>query len=322
MFGTSFRTLAALIFLFSISKAFSTESESLHAMFWMNGGSRLQATAGQPTVLEMAVHAPDDSDHEMPGMPGMSSEWLNDFMPMHMKYMHLVLIKKDLSHMAHVHPFYDAGSGMFNIPLNIATRHPDNFATASALPSAGEYAVFSEAKSKVYGMQIFRTDLKVMDTDGQLPGEWRQKLTLDEVSADGSIQKCADSTCDLQLQLQYDEIVGCGGNLVRFEFKVHRKDEHGQYVSDSKFQPWMMMGAHAILARDSGQMTRADYHHLHGQMPDEGLPAIMSLSVFNRGRMTESDYRMWIQFKSDDKVHSVPFTFHYTPKPVDPSCHE
>ncbi|MFN3430911.1 MAG: phosphoenolpyruvate carboxykinase domain-containing protein, partial [Candidatus Sericytochromatia bacterium] len=61
----------------------------------------------------------------------------------HDKPMHLVVVSRDLSHFAHLHPALVA-DGSFEIRVNARTTDPDNADAATAVPRPGTYFLFSE----------------------------------------------------------------------------------------------------------------------------------------------------------------------------------
>jgi len=47
-----------------------------------------------------------------------TGEKFEGFMPMHKKYMHMVVVRDDLSQFAHIHPYLNEGSMTFQIEVN------------------------------------------------------------------------------------------------------------------------------------------------------------------------------------------------------------
>lgn len=62
---------------------------------------------------------------------GHDTPYIEDFDVIHEKKMHLIVVSKDLSYFAHLHPTYE-GKGVFRVALNV--------------PQAGEYTMFADFK--------------------------------------------------------------------------------------------------------------------------------------------------------------------------------
>lgn len=71
---------------------------------------------------------------------------VRDFESMHEAYMHLVIVRRDLKHFAHVHPEL-AADGTFRIPYTFA--------------AGGDYRLFADAAPRGAGGQIVSASLKV-----------------------------------------------------------------------------------------------------------------------------------------------------------------
>jgi hypothetical protein len=89
--------------------------------------------AGQPVALSLVVH---DRDNGI----------VRQFDTMHERFLHLVLVRRDLAHFRHEHPPMD----------------PDGtFRLSYTFPSAGEYRLFADVAPKGAGAQILSAHLNV-----------------------------------------------------------------------------------------------------------------------------------------------------------------
>lgn len=82
-------------------------------------------------LMEMGAYAANKPTELMFDIRDENNNVLKRFDTVHTKIMHLIVVRKDRSYFQHVHPNYDAASGMFAI-------------TGFTFPTNGEYRVFAD----------------------------------------------------------------------------------------------------------------------------------------------------------------------------------
>jgi len=279
------------------------------ARVWVNGVEDGVLLPGVPAVLEMAFYDTDPATGER--------VILSDFIPFHMKMMHLVAVRSDLTTFSHFHPYYDGMSGEFQIPLHFPVRNKDNQSAETAFMGGGRYELFMEVKSEAHGMLEFRHALEVSgnaserkepplrpDTDGRL---------VQYFSGEG---EPAGPGAPLRVQMTTSQLPACGGVLVKFHFNVEEKlDAEKPYGSPEGLEKWMMMGGHSIVMSQSGRdEDERFFAHLHAEFPESG--GAYELSQFNRGAMAAGVYKIWLQIKKQGRVMTFPFVFDFAALPA------
>lgn len=273
-----------------------------------------------------------------------TKELLTKFDRLHTRDMHMVIVKKDLSSFAHVHPVLIGNTGVFHTILNQASFDPDNEQALHAVPSPGEYFVFSETSPKD------RPELSVVELSRSevfAAGDWqRVSFQLDPLDSNGgdhshhgnfSItkhfrveglpdpEKPWKKTKEYKVldgkygdyfrtQLQVGMVPGCGGNMVKFHLGVETWDEKtAAYKPLKSFTPWLGMEAHAILLQaDELSTEQIHFVHMHGMLHEEHNS--LMFTHFDRQLMSGRNYRVWFQIKHNGRITTFPFSFHYMAK--------
>jgi hypothetical protein len=252
------------------------------------------------------------------------SEPITGFDLEHEKYMHLVIVRQDLSSYAHVHPILDPATGWFRLAVNQPVADPDNRDAPRAFPRGGRYHLFAEVKpaSQPY-IAMFALDVAADGADsGTAP------LAPDPIDAAGTIQKIFDGYrvklrvsrgglgklrfVTLAYQIEYAPPLPAGRQgLVTYE-----------PVKD--LENWLSMPGHAILLSKSGDSgANKVFRHIHAAMgeakmdpahcakmgADSSLRYGPDLEFYLRDEEIPPPgvYKLWGQFKHRGKILTFPF---------------
>ncbi len=233
-----------------------------------------------------------------------NDEKYTKFKSFHMKPMHLVVVKSDLSYFSHIHPYLNENS----FEININDTYPEDFDnqfTARVIPEHGTYFLFSEINTEDFGALEFRFEEKTSEMGRELP------LEEDLKNENGDYFRELDENKRVVFQVQ--QIPGCGGVLVDFVFHfLERNMNQGRYEDLSGLEPWMMMGGHSIVLSEAGRTAQAKtFLHLHADLPSQNSQ--YRFSTFNRGSLSKGIYRIWSQVKVRGRILTVPMTFKFNP---------
>lgn len=197
---------------------------------------------------------------------------VRDLPRVHEKPMHLHIVPRDLSELAHVHPELQP-DGTYQV------RH--------AFPAGGPYTLYVDYTP--------RGSPQVVDTmDLEVSGPAREKVPL---AGDLATTK---EVGGLRVSLEADAPLRAGGEAV-LRFRV-ADERTGTPVTD--LQPYLGALAHfAILSEDTRDFLHA--HPMEGPAPGRGAsPSEVSAhTTFPRAGL----YRVWAQLQRGGKVVTVPF---------------
>lgn len=198
---------------------------------------------------------------------------VKDFQIVHEKPLHLIVVSRDLSRFAHVHPELDAATGRFKLRLNSGAG-PDDRPSAEGL-KPGPYLMYAEAFSAALGSLGGRFAARVR-------GPYRpEPLIADEPSPSGWIEKTGAA---VKVEPMPD--------MLHLSFRLD--DSQG-------LEPWLGMDGHGILIAEGGK----DFYHLHAMTKD--LTFMLHDEVPPPGL-----YKLWIQVKRRGEVLTFPFTLRLT----------
>lgn len=273
----------------------TTAQAALSAQVFFDDEETLSLTAGRATNLKMEFF---DSE---------SSEPLHHFHPMHEKDMHLLIISEDMQSFAHVHPTkLSEHLAIFGLDLNTPNTDPDNYDATQAISTAGKYFLFAEAMPMGYSMTTVPVTVEAR-------GEKKDSaaLTLDPVSADGSIHKTFG---DYRLHLKVKTYPHCGTFAALLEMTVQfREDSQAEFRDVTDIEPWLSSFAHTVMLSQAGQ-TAADkkFVHLHAVWPlvddpDTERGPYLRVASDSHSPMNEGVFKIWVQFKHRGRVQTLPF---------------
>jgi len=277
----------------------------------MNGSSILELRPKEPVDFRIRFQ-----DHD-------TGIFQTKFNMLHMKPMHMVIVKSDLSAFAHVHPSLPMSMpmpmnrtrtesmvhGEFQISLNQASTDPDNQAALNALSEPGKYYVYMEVSpdiGNVYRRPLTRTvNIEVSGNSVHQP--------LKETPQGAQGERVVYFGKNFRGRLLHDATPGCQSQFNRFEFSLDQWDEiKGGYLPVTNFESWLMMPGHMILISEAGQTADTKkFIHLHAE-PDP-LHSYLTFYGFDGGEWPVGLMKLWVQVKVMDEVLTAPFTIDYRP---------
>jgi hypothetical protein len=216
------------------------------------------APAGAQSLLRFQILGPD-------GAPVTGYETEHD------KDLHLIAVRRDLSHFQHVHPVLDP-DGTWSVPLDLA--------------APGEYRVFADFTPTGHDGGL------VLGDDLAVPGSY-EPVPLPEPVA---IAQVVDG---YQVTLAGDLAPGRDSELTLTVSK------DGVPVSD--LQPYLAAYGHLVALR-AGNLA---YLHVHpaGEPGDGVTPAGPSVTFYATAPTT-GDYRLFLDFQHAGVVRTAQFTLH------------
>ncbi len=232
-----------------------------------------------------------------------TNEVITDYKIMHGKYMHMVIVKKDLSSFKHIHPYFDPVPGRFQITLNMKHHDPDNFDVLNIFDGPGMYMVMVDIEPRGIGMRMFHHHLHLMGKANY------ENLELKD-NKKNDITKTFENGL-IQANLQYSITTGCGTNLIDFDLDVKIKDsKDSDFKRDySHFEDWLMTGGHSIWMSENSMHSMA---HMHAKLPPNN-EEVLRFSTFDKGKMKPGLQKIWFQFKYKKKVRTLDFVIDYDP---------
>lgn len=309
----------------------SEGAAGLRSQFLVNGNEDGYMVAGIPAQWSLTYFTENDTPH------------LN-YMKMHHKLMHMIVVRDDLSQFAHIHPYFNTESGAFSMMVNEASDDPDNFAMSQVVPVPGRYYVFTESMPMPINDQMpmlmdrfeIRADGSedVVLSKGQIGPDWPLKypnvtLTLKEQEVPAGVRYFKENGSDgregdfYQVIFSYINQEYCGRWLPKFFFKVSVRSASGAYDPVEDFEKWLNMGGHSLMISQKGNtLSEKKFFHLHAFLPMAEPGKFTFPYDHHRPPLEEGVYKIWGQFKRSSQVFTFPFVFHYlTPDlPGSPKC--
>ena len=189
----------------------------------------------------------------------------------HDKDLHLIAVRRDLSHFQHVHPVLDA-EGTWSVPLD--------------LTAPGEYRVFADFTPTGHDGGL------VLGADLAVPGTY-EPVVLPEPTA---IAQVVDG---YEVTVAGDLAPGQASELTL------TVDKDGVPVTD--LQPYLAAYGHLVALR-AGDLA---YLHVHpaGEPGDGVTPAGPGITFYATAPSV-GDYRMFLDFRHDGVVRTAAFTLH------------
>ena len=189
----------------------------------------------------------------------------------HDKDLHLIAVRRDLSHFQHVHPVLDA-AGTWGVPLDLS--------------APGEYRVFADFTPTGHdGGLVIGADLAV-------PGRY-EPVPLPEPAASSTVVD------GYEVALTGDLVPGRASELILTVTK------NGAPVTD--LEPYLAAYGHLVALR-AGDLA---YLHVHpaGEPGDGVTPAGPGITFYATAP-SAGDYRLFLDFKHAGVVRTAEFTVH------------
>ena len=202
-----------------------------------------------------------------------SGNTIKEFEPVHDKLMHLIVIRKDLSYFAHIHPTFENSNNIFTIYHNF--------------PEAGEYKVWIDFKPKEGSQTLVIFEFKVVG---------RPIHNLIPLIKDRQYLKNVEG--HYQISLTAPNKIGIDKEI-ELTFKI--SDQYGKPIMD--LEPLMGAGGHSVIISSNIQ----DFLHVHPaeevQSDWHGGPKVSFKTKFTNGGL----YKVWGQFQHKRRVITVGF---------------
>lgn len=223
-----------------------------------------------PTISKWKIPDHPTAKMEIPiaiRIKDQSNKLIQSFDTVHEKKMHLFIVSKDLSYFSHLHPKYK-GNGEFDF-------------TAS-FPTGGDYKMISEFTPAGAG-------------DNSVETHW--------VHIDGPVSNAVPIEPDRSLTKEVD------GKKVTLSINnlITGKTLHMTFsIRDAKtdkpiknLQPYLGAMGHAVaISADT-----KNYLHIHPMATEGTGPEVTFMTIFPE----KGVYKIWGQFKQEDKVFVIPF---------------
>ncbi|MDA8793090.1 hypothetical protein N9N67_07585 [Bacteriovoracaceae bacterium] len=293
-------------------------AENIKAEYYLNGSqSKTKFQPGQPINVEIVLN-----DLE-------KKEVIKDFKVMHGKYMHMVIYKKDLSVLQHVHPYFDPITGRFFITLNMPIQDPDNQDIPNALIEPGEYMIMADVDIRFVGMRMFMQKIKIAGKPKMYHLMEDKTVGKDHYQKVFQVQKGKIQET-IKVDFQFEKVSGQDGTLINFYADLKFKNgQSNKYNYDNKnFSPWLDAGGHAIILSNpmhhgphdhdhhhfiqANPLMMKGFAHMHAVLPPpEVTESIFLFSFYDKNILRKGLNKIWLQFRYKNEVLKLPIVFKY-----------
>ncbi|WP_040205404.1 hypothetical protein [Neobacillus jeddahensis] len=196
-----------------------------------------------------------------------SGQPIKSFETVHEKKMHLFIVSKDLAYFSHIHPKYK-GNGQFDI--------------TTTFPAGGDYKLIADVTPKGGG------DSSIESHWQYVGGEAAKEVPL---VPDQELTKVVDGK---KVSLTFTELTA--GKTLHMTFTINDAKTN-QPIKN--LQPYLgAMGHTVAMSADT-----ENYLHIHPMTTAENGPIVIFMTIFPKPGI----YKIWGQFKHNDKVFTVPF---------------
>lgn len=232
--------------------------------------------AGEPTKFHITIFANKEMV-DADGRPTGKRETVpvKNFEKVHEKYLHMIVVRKDLGVYAHEHPELQP-DGTFLYP-------------AFTFPTAGDYQIFMDTAPKGAGGQVLLASVKV---------EGKDKLESRPLS---SVEKKLEQTANEVTVTRKDgeALPAKKTTLVTFSLK---NTKTGEPITD--LEPYLGAMGHLIMIREDAQTFV--HSHPDERDPKNGKDGTLTFMV----RPPKVGlYRGWMEFQRAGKLSRVDFVF-------------
>ncbi|WP_342043562.1 hypothetical protein [Bacillus sp. OTU2372] len=212
-------------------------------------------TANQPVTISILIK----DKHNKP---------INEFETVSTKKMHLVVVSKDLSYFAHIHPTFK-GNGLFEI--------------TTKFPASGDYKLIAEMTP--VGASDYSIEDHWITVQGTPPASV-------PIEPDPTLTKIIDET---KVTLSFDEKPTAKKNL-DMNFTLYNAASNKPIKN---LKPYLGTVGHSVaIDKDVKQ-----FMHIHPLYPKAKGPKVVFMTYFP----TKGVYKVWGQFNVNGHILTVPF---------------
>ena len=283
-----------LLFLIFIS----TANANLTPIATLDGNDQMTMYAQRSSLFEIAYKMPNGMNHKM-------------YHRMHGKLMHSIIVNKDLSHFAHVHPDFNMRNGVFSLNINGTSQDPDNQSLPNAIPWYGEYYLFTETMPHPHDgsemkMRYTRHKIQVDGSRGAPAADlnWPDARTGVEYFYEQNGE-------EFKAILEYETYDFCDRWVPKFYLSIKKK-LGDQYVAAQGFEKWLEMGGHGVLIEKSDRaFEEKRFQHLHAFLPIAAAGEFDYPFDAHIDELQSGQYKIWFQVKRENEVLTLPFAMSY-----------
>jgi uncharacterized membrane protein len=226
-----------------------------------------QIIAGKPVLLSF--------------VPLQNGNLLRNLMVVHEHLLHLIIISADFTYFDHVHPILQS-DGSLQLPYTF--------------PHPGGYLLYADITPSGQRPQVFRLPIMARSPD-VVP-----ELLMDspDLTPSPSFAKALDDDPTMTAELFFQPRSPVAGIETHF---LIRLSKDGRPVND--LEPYIGAMAHGVfISQDSTIYLHCHPEQLITPTPDARAgPDIPFATIFPKPGL----YKLWVQFKRDDKMHVVSF---------------
>tara|TARA_R110000868_G_scaffold159516_4_gene388395 strand:+ start:1033 stop:1944 length:912 start_codon:yes stop_codon:yes gene_type:complete len=265
----------------------------------LDGSDQFTMFAARESLFELVYKMPNGMNHKM-------------YHRMHGKLMHAIVVNKDLSHFAHIHPAFDKKTGVFSLNLNGFSEDPDNQTLPQAVPWFGEYYLFTETMPHLHGggeMVMNYTRHKI-HADGARGAPAADQHWPD--ARQGLSHPFTQNNESLVAVLEYETYDFCDRWVPKFYLSIKKQTLRGEYVAAEGFERWLEMGGHAVLIEKSDRpFEQKRFQHLHAFLPIAAAGEFDYPFDAHIDELQSGQYKIWFQVKRHGEVLTLPFAMTY-----------
>ena len=196
-----------------------------------------------------------------------SNKPINSFETVHTKKMHMIIVSKDLSYFSHIHPKY-TGNGEFDI--------------TTTFPAGGDYQIITDFLPTGGG------DSSVQKHWVHIEGE---EGTPKPIVPDSSLTKVIEGK---EVTLSFDQLKA--GKTLNMTFTIR---DAATKEPIKNLQPYLGALGHTVAISEDSK----NYLHIHPMTTKGSGPKVTFMTSFPE----KGVYKIWGQFKMEDKVLVAPF---------------
>jgi hypothetical protein len=290
----------------SVSKA-SKGHTRYHGKLFVDGIENAEMIPGEPAEWKLQFF-----DH-------VTGEQVTRFQNMHGKPMHLIVVKKDFSEFAHIHPTLIGQTGTFSMVINQVSTDPDNVAASRVINTPGDYYLYSEISPKKGDSLVPIMEMPALSVRAKGSDEVIHPLEVDVTAQDGEFVKFLNMDAStgkfgspLQVRMKIQTQVGGNGNLIKMSFRIFTWNAAADtYIQLPSFEKWLTVSGHLFLLSEKGEIA-GDKNMAHLHSAEDVTTSELVFFHFDRNEMSDGKYKMWLEFKTGGRLVVAPMVIQYS----------